>query len=326
MFKGKTSAHDIAALIIQLANKGYIAIVNDDTSKRHYSFKILKPYTGKNIIEKKLYDGLAHYADKENHLRISDLKNNFFDILDDINYELENGQLKSNMYLENYNSQIFNYISIVLSLISIYLIPSIFGLKIYGIIPALIAVAIISIILLPVKFFIKNKWIQAILNILIIGIGYLITINVVNIPYGMIYRANPLYHFIIPIALLATILPGIIFAYSSKRNIFGTTMLNQLNIFKENLIKADKIDLICVLKEDPNYFYKILPYAYTLDFNEIWFDKFNNIDIKQPSWFITNSVFDVETFGNGLNRTMNYTAEAITSVPKSLSSKKIFSN
>ena len=134
----------------------------------------------------------------------------------------------------------------------------------------------------------------------------------------MIFRARITYPILIPIALLLVICTGIILGYTTERNKLGTIMLNQLRDFRKNLVEAEELDLAALLQDNNNYFYEVLPYSYTLDFNVHWVKQFKDIELAAPPWFISEREFDLETFANGLNRTINATADAIDSVPRSL--------
>lgn len=318
MYKGKTSPSDIASLILYLANKRYIAIMDNEKSKRHYTFGILRPYNDNNLIEKKLLDGLIKYSNEEHIVSISDLKDKFFDIVDDISDVLDNGQIRKNMFSKYVNGQITILVGLIISLVPIYLIPAVFGLGANGILPSLLVVLLSSLLYFVTKQFIKSRTIQAVLNCIITGVSFFIAIFFVNIPYDMIFRARLTYPILIPIALLLVICTGIILGYTTERNKLGTIMLNQLHDFKKNLVQAEELDLAALLQDNNNYFYEILPYSYTLDFNVQWVKQFKTIEMAAPPWFISEREFDLETFANGLNRTINATAEAINSVPRSL--------
>lgn len=138
----------------------------------------------------------------------------------------------------------------------------------------------------------------------------------------MIFKSRITYTFLIPIALFLIICTGIILGYTTKRNKYGTIMLNQLQTFRHNLINAEELDLAALIQDNKNYFYDILPYSYTLDFNVQWVKQCKGINIEPPSWFISEKQFDLETFANGLNRTLNATTEAIDSVPISIERKR----
>lgn len=322
MYKGKSSPADIASLILYLANQRYIAIIDNKQSKRHYAFGILRPYNGNNLIEKKFLDGLIKYSNEEHIVTINDLKDKFFDIEDEISTILDNGQIRKNMYSKYGNAQLTILVGMIISLIPIYLIPSVYGLGISGILPSLIAVALSSILFFITKLFIKSRTIKSVLNCIITGLSFFISVFFINIPYEMIFKSRITYTFLIPIALFLIICTGIILGYTTKRNKYGTIMLNQLQIFRHNLINAEELDLAALIQDNKNYFYDILPYSYTLDFNVQWVKQCKGINIEPPSWFISEKQFDLETFANGLNRTLNATTEAIDSVPISIERKR----
>ena len=147
------------------------------------------------------------------------------------------------MYSKNSKASITILIGMIISLLPLYLLPAIYGVKLNGILPSLAIVGICSFLLTAAKLFIKNSTLNAVLNCIIIGFGFLISMATVNLPFGMIYRAKMMYTFIIPISLLLIICSGIILAYTSKRNKYGTVMLNQLNFIKKIHLQQKNLNL-----------------------------------------------------------------------------------
>ncbi len=55
--------------------------------------------------------------------------------------------------------------------------------------------------------------------------------------------------------------------------------------FKEFIERAEKPKLELLLKEDPNYFDKILPYALALGITKKVAEKFKDLVTRPPEWF-----------------------------------------
>ena len=65
-----------------------------------------------------------------------------------------------------------------------------------------------------------------------------------------------------------------------------TELLGKTLGFRD-FIKTAEVDKINELVEaDPEYFYHIIPYAYVFGLTNKWIKKFENIPIKQPTWYV----------------------------------------
>lgn len=70
-----------------------------------------------------------------------------------------------------------------------------------------------------------------------------------------------------------------------KRNEDKLPLFGQILGFKQFLEVAEKERLTLLVKENPNYFYDILPYAYVFNLTHVWIDKFKDIEQVKPSWY-----------------------------------------
>ena len=95
-----------------------------------------------------------------------------------------------------------------------------------------------------------------------------------------------------------------------KRTDYGIEMLGQIKGFKKFLKIAKKEELEQKVKENPNYFYDIMPYAYVLGVSKKWIKKFTDIKIIDPEWYEGESYqyWDID-------RTISYANNSMTSHP-----------
>ncbi len=87
-----------------------------------------------------------------------------------------------------------------------------------------------------------------------------------------------------------------------------------------DFIKTAELDRIEKLsKEDPEYFYHVLPYAYVLGLSDSWAKQFESIAVPPPQWYYGyhGNMFSTILFMNALNRSMSSANRAMTSVPQS---------
>lgn len=70
---------------------------------------------------------------------------------------------------------------------------------------------------------------------------------------------------------------------------YRVQMAGRLMGFKEFIKTAEKSRLEALQNDDPEYFYKILPYAMVFGLSNKWAKLFKDIEVKQPEWYKTSS-------------------------------------
>lgn len=70
--------------------------------------------------------------------------------------------------------------------------------------------------------------------------------------------------------------------------------------FKKFLIEVEKDKIEELVNQNPNIFYDILPYAYSLGVTKEWSKKFEDLSLSAPSWYDSDSTFDTLIFTNML--------------------------
>lgn len=120
----------------------------------------------------------------------------------------------------------------------------------------------------------------------------------------------------------ASVILFITLAKMPKRTEYGTEMLGKIKGFRNFLETAEKDKLEKLVKEDPKYFYNILPYTYSLGVSKVWMDKFETMAIQTPppAWYSGYDAFDMIRFNAFMNSTMKSATTAMTSTPSSSSS------
>ena len=97
-------------------------------------------------------------------------------------------------------------------------------------------------------------------------------------------------------------------------------MLAKIKGFRNFLETAEKDRIALIVKQDPSYFYDILPYAYALEVSKVWMDDFKTIGFEKPNWFDDNRPFSPSNFNDSMDQTMRSANDAMTSEPISDSS------
>jgi len=124
----------------------------------------------------------------------------------------------------------------------------------------------------------------AIISATVIGISVFVIVT-----SGVVLLQTPLHSIIAAVSTAACI----VFAVRTRRRTeFYTNMLGQIRGFA-NFIKTAERDRIELLtREDPGYFFDILPYAWAMELTDEWESSFNKFDLKTmpPSVVVASPV------------------------------------
>jgi len=91
-----------------------------------------------------------------------------------------------------------------------------------------------------------------------------------------------------------------------KRSEYGNKLLEQILGYREFIQKVTIDELKLMIKDNPDYYYKVLSYAIVLGLEDTWAKKFESITIQSPSWYVGDSLVDVYFFSH-MSARMNNT-------------------
>jgi len=153
--------------------------------------------------------------------------------------------------------------------------------------------------------------------------AFFVLLGLVLLVYGgyrlIAYWGDEPYWF--PIAMMASGIITMIFGSKmAKKTSEGNELYVKLAGFKEFITKVEKARLELFLKQDPNYFDTVLPFAIVFDVADKWKDKLKDLDIPPPTWYAGNYAgFNTYMFMNSLDNSMNKMSESFYSTPPSSS-------
>ncbi|MDP0488196.1 MAG: DUF2207 domain-containing protein [Fusobacterium sp. JB020] len=104
-----------------------------------------------------------------------------------------------------------------------------------------------------------------------------------------------------------------------KRTEFANGILGRILGFKRFLTVTEKAKLEALIKENPSYFYDILPYTIVLGVSDAWANKFNDLVTTPPNWYRSNTMGDtfvLYMFMSSLNHSMARVNQDMMSSPK----------
>lgn len=99
---------------------------------------------------------------------------------------------------------------------------------------------------------------------------------------------------------------------------YGCELVGKIRGFRNFLDLAEKEKLEELVNENPEYFYDILPYAYSLNLSSKWIKKFESIAMMPPEWYSSydNSI-PLYELNDRLDSAILSTHRAMTYMPKS---------
>lgn len=98
-----------------------------------------------------------------------------------------------------------------------------------------------------------------------------------------------------------------------NRTPYGQEMYEKINSFKLFLESASKEELNELLLKNPNYFYDMIPYAYSLNVYDRWIKKVDGLFLQPPSWYSGYDEFNIKEFLKFINTVMYYISSSFSS-------------
>ncbi len=354
LYKGQADKESVISLLIYLANKGYIKIQETNEKslfKKSKGFKItkLKEYDGDNINEMKFFKGLfkanstvdwQKYKEirkeaKENGEKISytqavelatdtsektevtdlDLYDSFYTTLYSIEKDLNSKENKNQIIDQSFIGKSIWCIIMVIIIFLLISIKPIIDVEEVALLPLGILFPLIGFSV-ATGMVIGSKQTMAKIFAIIWG-AFFGGVPWVSIMLPCLFLSG-IMSFIAYFIGLACIIALMIFMKNMpKRTKFGNEMLGKIGGFKRFLETAEKQKLEELVSENPEYFYDILPYTYSLGVSDKWVKQFETIAIKAPDWYDSPDGFSMGTFNNFMTRTMDYASTAMSSSPSS---------
>ena len=341
LYKGKADSQDVTSLLIYLANKGYIKISEYEEKSLFStvnSFKIikLKEYDGNNINERIFLNGLFEKRPtlsilndnkeqeiNDNEVTSSDLYNSFYITTKQILSNINSKENKNKIFEKKSSSKnIFIVLMIILTFILITAPP----LYAYGVIEtlpiAIIFPAVGFTVMFSVLFGKSSKTTVSSIIFKLFGViwGFMFGGSVWISLILPTLLADPIYLFIYIVGIICVLLMVICLKYLPKRTVYGNEILGKISGFRNFLETVEKDKLETLVMENPTYFYDILPFTYVLGVSDKWISKFETISMSAPSWYDSDTVFNVVVFNSFINNTMTSAQRVMSSSPSSSSS------
>lgn len=151
--------------------------------------------------------------------------------------------------------------------------------------------------------FMQSKWVKILFMILrlvaMFTVYYIFVRFWVEDSNGMLLSKVP----------LAVIFGGTFIATELSYKLVTNTkyraeIMGKLMGLKEFIQTAEKPQLESLQTDDPEYFYKILPYAMVFGLTDKWSKLFAGIEMERPEWYHTSAVYDSSLFTHHLTQNL----------------------
>lgn len=146
-----------------------------------------------------------------------------------------------------------------------------------------------------------------------------VLLAIAGIFLGFIFQS-----FVLGLALGLSAVVGLAFgAVMLKKNELGVRLYQHVNGFRMFVKSADKDRIERLLRDDPDYFEKTLPYAMIFGYAKEWSRKFDGLLIEPPKWYVSpggyyhGQAFMPSEFGQVFDSGIRDIQSAFSSVPSS---------
>ncbi len=285
LYKGEIKAKDLFTLVVKLANDGYISIKNFTS---HFKIKKEKEYDKDNAAQKIIFDGLFQ---NKSEIDIKDVEGVFYPYYTDACRTLQNRKNNLRLFYQLVTK------SKKMLLLVIYLGFSFLHIKpLYNLLDSYVFATVIGLglsFLFTLVYKQKNKYLKYSM------LGLLAVIFIVECYLLLDFKLN-LVIYIIGIILLEI---GLYMEDTIPvRTIYGAQKYNEIDLFRLELTGMSDQTFEEKTKENPNYFYEMIPYVLIFGINGWWFNKFSSKVESPPKWYESSEKFDHEKLNEFLEK------------------------
>lgn len=281
---GRVDNCDVASLIVYWASKGFIKIREE--KKKLFLSKIKEADSAMKEYEKKLFDKIFNI---EGEIDVDDLGQKIY---------MEVIKLKKQIEAENKNKVFKPSAIIARNSIAICsaLLFALVTIKInYQLVETIrlivgIAISLLWYVALAILVLIKDKVgtyneQKKKTKIILFSVASIIIIVAYSI-FTYNFYCDPF--FLTFISVFIAIISIVLIYKFNVRTDEGLKMQGQLIGLRQFIELAEKDRLEMLVKDDPQAFYNILPFAYVLGVSDVWIKKFENISLEIPSWYVSD--------------------------------------
>lgn len=312
---GCLDTRDVTSLIIEWAKNGFLTITESNDELVFDKVKEL-PDTYP-MFQKLLFSALFESGDS---VSTSSLKYVFADAINECKLNIYKYYKTNKRRLYYSNSLKYQILCGILSLFPLTSFLLLVGYTKYNLSLSLLALGP-SYLLLLVTFCVfksfenkKNTYskFKYIIMIIFAIIPFYFQFKLVNKYINTFDDINIIYLYIIEIITLILIF---LTSIMNKKTPMANRWYGQVLGLRNFIIYTEKDRLDLLLKDDPQLFYNILPYAYAFGISDIWQEHFKDLTFDNPSWYISNNNLSNYYLISSMNRNFS-TMTSTIAAPK----------
>lgn len=286
LFDGKVTKRDVIALILYLGTKGYLRI--SEYKPRKFRLYRLEDPKGEEKFIRNAYNILFENIYKGRFIELEDAGSRLSRILKTIPVDIENGFSANDMKAHTPISKVFRVVSAVLTVLGTAVLPVLNSAYRFidisypdvAIVTVLAAVAMAGACVLKDRSF-NDKTNSHIIFTALAAAAYTFVcgyqlFELVRASRDYIYCAVMMACFILMLVLV------LLMKARGKENAKLVARYRSLRRF---IYKAEPKDVEEFYRENPNYYYDMVPYAYLFQGLESWARTFRWMDVADPVWY-----------------------------------------
>ena len=310
VYHGGLTTDAKVSLMVYLADRGYLKIIDTgERGRKSFRLEKLKDYDGNNQAEQLFMDGL--FAGGRHETKASDLQDKFYLTLNKVTTAIDHDPKVKSWW--DQSTQKYRLLALFLAgcgLLLTFVIPL---WQNYQTLESVIFVMIVfTIMAISIAANQAPKMVAAVAGFLGTGLAALWLVQV-----GSLLAADPASLVLNLGCLLGVAVMVVTAVLMGKPTPLGTKLIGQVRGFRRFLATAEKNKLEALVKDNPSYFYNILPFTFALGVSDTWIKQFRDIALEPPDWYSSPTAFDVIRFSHFMDSTMSSAKSAMTSSPSS---------
>lgn len=286
IFDGKVTKRDIIALLLYLGTKGCLRI--SEYKPRKFRLYRLEDPKGEEKFIRNAYNILFENVYKGRYIELEDAGPRLRRILDTIPVDIENGFPGNDMKAHTPMSKFFRIVSIALAVVAASILPVVnaayrFIDVSYGEVGMVFAVSLITLITACV---LKDKSFDDNSRLKIAGATAASAVYVGICVYQILLLAAASHLYLICLALTACyVLMMLLIVLMTARGKENVKLVARYKALRKFIYKAEPKDVEEFYKENPDYYYDMVPYAYLFQGLESWARTFRWMGVPDPVWY-----------------------------------------
>ncbi|MCR5196478.1 MAG: DUF2207 domain-containing protein [Pseudobutyrivibrio sp.] len=305
-----TAPSKAMALLPHLANKGYFKVIEKEKGK--FEFELTNAnFDGLSREEYTFLDGM--FPDRTEGVIVTEKelkKNKFYEVTEAVT-----------SYVGLKATKLYDKKSVLRTVLALLWAVAVFILVIWldvkfisnGTVDDMIMYVALAVVL-PLIGIVVNKW-----N----NVGtWLLTIAVFAMMIGINKFLTSISFVSVIVACVLAFLCGFFGARKLQRSEENMPIYGRVLGFR-NFIKEAELDRLTMLcKENPNYFFDILGYAYALGLSGVWIKRFEQLQIPvaEPVWYVGAYPYSMHSFNRSFNNMMTRETANLATAPASVNS------